>query len=183
MSHKNIGLQFFVWAWEVNPSKLNVCKLFWGTVFLPLGFFSKKRQRPFYCLSPLAAVWLTCLAIPSLFLGRYTSAIALFLLVLCSIFCNYLRRETIAKRCNQEEVKLRELEAKKEMDDCHFSARTERILDIIFNPIFWIIALALETAEKFYRTRPGEQITGLLSLFYYFLKSVKQRVCLPVKIE
>ena len=37
ISRKNWYMRFFIWAWDVeSPQTLNLCKLFWGTLFLPL---------------------------------------------------------------------------------------------------------------------------------------------------
>lgn len=193
ISRNNIGLRFFLWVWGAKPSKLNVCKLFWGTVFLPLGFFVKESNRPFYYLSSLAAIWLVCIAIPSILLGKYFATIAICLLISCSLLYNYVRREAIAKKCDQQEAenktldeenKIREMQIMETIESGEhiFSERTERILEIIFYPIFRVCSCAIDVYERFYSTKHGKQITGLLSLFYHFLKSVKQNTCLLVKV-
>lgn len=30
-------LRFFCWTWDTTPEQLNLCTLFWGTLFLPIG--------------------------------------------------------------------------------------------------------------------------------------------------
>jgi hypothetical protein len=184
ISRNNIGLRFFLWAWEADPDKLNICKLLWGTVFLPVGiFFAKESSRPFYYLSRLAASWLTCIVIPSLCLGIYDGALAVFMLVLFSIFYNYVRRDAIARKCDLQDAKNEAEKAKLETEEYRFSERTERILDKIFNPIFWLIGLVGDAFERFSWTKPGERITGFFSLCYYFIKSAKQNTCLLVKVK
>lgn len=183
ISHKNIGLQFFLWTWEANKDKLNICKLFWGTIFLPLGFFTKSSNRPFYYLSPLTAIYLTCIAVPGLCFGKYALAMVGFLSVLCLMFYSYIRREAIAIKCDREDLENKAQKAEMTAKDCRFSERTERILEKILTPFLELISFVIEPAEKFYRTRPGERITGLLSLFYHFLCSIKQRTCFLIKVE
>jgi len=134
------------------------------------------------------------MAIPGLFLSEYAFAIISIFIVLCLMLYSYIRREAIAKKCDQEDEKNKaleeaarvyaaELEAKIESGEYIFSERTARILEKIFNPIFWVISLVLKIAERFYSTRPGKRITGFLSLCYYFLKSVEQKTCILVKVE
>ena len=184
ISHDNVWLRFFLWAWEVNPNRLNICKLFWGTVFLPVGiFFVKESKRPFYCLSPLAAIWLTCLVIPSLCLGAYIGTFTYSMLVLCSMLYNYTRRDKIAKKCDLQEEKAKARKAELEAKDYQLSERTEKILDKVLGPLIWLINFIMETFERFSWTRPGERITGLFSLCFHFIKSMKQKTCLFVKVE
>ena len=194
ISHESIGLRFFLWTWEADPNRLNVCRLFWGTFFLPAGFFIKKSHRPFHCLSPLSAFYLTGMVIPGICFGYYGFAIVSFLFFLGSMLYIYVRREAIAKKCDQQEARIRasdeedrvyeaELKAKIELGERIFSERTERILEIIFTPPFWLANFVIEVYEKFYDTRPGERIVGFLSLSYYFLKSVKQKTCFLIVVE
>jgi hypothetical protein len=180
ISHKNIWLRVFLWAWEVNPDKLNICKLLWGTVFLPVGIiFVKESKRPFYFLSPAAAIWLSCLFVPSLCFGAYTFAFTVFLFVLCSLAYNYVRRDAIARKCDRQEAKATALKA----SGHPFGELTESILDKIFAPLIWLIVFMVETAERFSWTNPGGRITGFFSLCYHFVKSTKQKTCLFVKVE
>lgn len=186
ISHKNFLLQLYLWAWEVDPDKLNVCKLIWGIVFLPIGVLGKNKKRPFHYLSPVAAAWLMCLFIPSLWLGKYASASVFIVLALCSVIYNYVRREAIIKKCEQQEAKYKaekanwEAEkAKREAEDDRFSPRTERILLALLSPIFW----AIDIFDGFSSTRSGSKITGFFSLCYHFVRSKKQKTCLLIEIE
>ncbi|KKS17373.1 MAG: hypothetical protein UU77_C0001G0033 [candidate division WWE3 bacterium GW2011_GWC1_41_7] len=42
-------LRFFMWVWECEEDVLSTCSLFWGTLFLPVGFLlANKDQRVGY---------------------------------------------------------------------------------------------------------------------------------------
>ena len=36
ISASNRYIRFFCWAWRTKPSNLNICRLFWGTLFMPV---------------------------------------------------------------------------------------------------------------------------------------------------
>jgi hypothetical protein len=184
MSKGNVWLRFFLWAWEANPEKLNICRLFWGVVFLPIGiFFVKDSVRPFYCLSRLGATWLFCLVFPYLFFGEYVGALVFSLLVFCSMAYNHLNRIAIAIKCDKQETEARAKKAKLEEREYKFSPRGEKILEKISQPIIWIVVFMMEKFDLFSLTKSGERITGFMSLCYHFLLSTKQRTCLFVKVE
>lgn len=45
---QNPFIRAYFWLWPINPSKLNTCYLFWGTVFAPLNFLLRVIAAPFY---------------------------------------------------------------------------------------------------------------------------------------
>lgn len=60
--HQNsLFLRFFLWVWGTDPERLNVCKLFWGSIFFPFGilFASNKRRVVTYAMIGAFYVLLT----------------------------------------------------------------------------------------------------------------------------
>ncbi len=45
ISRKSWFLRFFLWAWGADPERLNICQLFWGTIFLPLCLFRPRGKK------------------------------------------------------------------------------------------------------------------------------------------
>lgn len=40
ISKDSLYIRWFLWIWKANPEKLNICKLFWGTLLFPMAFLS-----------------------------------------------------------------------------------------------------------------------------------------------
>lgn len=87
-------IRFFLWMWNASPQKLNICKLFWGTMFFPLSLFvgipaAAKRHS----VSEPAVLWLI-LGFLVMCFGMYVTAgmwffFALFFLL---VDLNYHRK-------------------------------------------------------------------------------------------
>ena len=41
ISKTSIYLKVFCWMWKTDIKKLNICKLFWGTLFFPFALFQR----------------------------------------------------------------------------------------------------------------------------------------------
>lgn len=107
LSESGWYIRFFLWMWNASPQKLNICKLFWGTVFLPISLFvgipaAAKRHS----VSALAVIYLM-IGFVKLCLGLYISAGILLFFVLSFLLGNLIyhrkARKTTVKQKSQFE--------------------------------------------------------------------------------
>lgn len=82
LSESDWYIRFFLWIWNASPQRLNVCKLFWGTIFLPLSLFvgipAAAKRHTVLTFSDLAVFYLM-IGFVLICLGWYLSADTLFL--------------------------------------------------------------------------------------------------------
>lgn len=52
----SLFMRIFAWMWELNLEKLNICKLGWGTLFLPLALGMQVKSTRSYVVRALLYV-------------------------------------------------------------------------------------------------------------------------------
>lgn len=86
VSRSSWFIRLFVWAWEADPKSLNICKLFWGILFLPFPLLYFKGV---YRWIPLITFALCGYALLMMILGmvhqRYDAILAALLLFLSAV--------------------------------------------------------------------------------------------------
>lgn len=95
-------IRFFLWTWNASPQNLNICKLFWGTVFLPISLWvSIPAAAERHSVSGFAVFWLISGSVV-MSLGLYISAGIGFFVALCYLL-NDLHRRMKADRTPAEQ--------------------------------------------------------------------------------
>lgn len=105
ISRGSLFLRLFLWGWEVNPEKLNICKLFWGTLLFPVAFLQSKKV---YRFIPRVTFFYMTGAVLFAVLGLWWEAIIWFALGLDSLW-------VASSPCGEARVRLRGEKRKNEL--------------------------------------------------------------------
>lgn len=166
-------VRFFIWSWEADPKKLNICKIFWGTIFLPFAFFIKLitiRVFHYFSLVPLI---LCATVIAYLVQGRWWGAVSITVLTLIISWQEYARYRRDLKL---EPIKISFYNKPLEK----WTERGSRIGDWIFEHtlvrLFELIEISIDS-------KTGERLSGFISIATAYISAVKHRYCPEVRVE
>jgi hypothetical protein len=176
ISRRSYYLRFLAWAWNVEPEKLNnICKLFWKTIFLPIGICISDNL---YKGIPGITYVYSIVAIFFLAFGLYGPA--LFVLSL-SIIAIPLQRHKIRKKIAKNEiVEVENKEIKEEEEFKLFEDKFDAFIDR--HPIFeWILLNLLVrpiiALYDFFSSLPEKRAVTIIKVPFEFLRGVKMKIC------
>lgn len=174
----SLFVRIFMWGWNVEPDNLNICKLFWGTLFFPITLMhpGKKTYRyvsrltTFYFAGGVIFTVLMAMNICHVLLAiEYYLFAALFLVI------NY--KEDNKKPKEELNEKLSRLTERG-------SGVVERIFDN--SVVEWILNHTLYALFDFIdnvrSSGANRQIKGLFSMVAMYLRALKQKTCVNVKV-
>lgn len=151
-------LRFFLWVWKADPATLNLCKLFWGTILLPLFPIVLLIRTDTHPL-PKAAVFIVC-GVCGVISGVWWAAVLNFLAGMSQII-EFLRQKFPQK---------------------------SRFLSIISRYLEWIVDNSLGRLIGFLggvyydKVEPSRHITSFFSMCRLYLRSAKERVCPRIQV-
>ena len=170
VSKSSLYMRLFLWAWGADPEKLNICKLFWGTIFLPLAFFREKpvwgfvpRETILYSLlAPLIAV----LGYPGFATGMFLAGVLFFL-----VFVLWTKLKGPKKQSEDEKQQGKVNQDLSEVTSFG-SSLAERFLGRLFRVIYAVLMLP-----------PLCYIGGIVGIVRDYSYAVKERLCLEIQVE
>lgn len=180
-------IRLFVWCWEVeNPKKLNICHLFWGTIFLPTTLYTGRK----ICFIPGASYFCILLGIGCIYEAGWKSGI--FFIFLGSIIAfisitidiiKYIRNK-IDDVDNKETIKILN---KLTNYGSRFDEGLTRVYIAVFIGIASFIWLSYEGIKhcicrptryiRDKRYKPIIKLCGLFYVMYEYIRSVKEGTC------
>ena len=172
ISKNSLFLRFFLWVWETDPEKLNICKLFWGTILFPVAFL---RFKDAYRFIPRITFFYMAGAVIFVALGKWAEAIVWVVLAVGSGVFGYAimrqRSQSITERREEKERALSNLTGRG-------TVVWEWIED---HTIGWLLDLAYGYHER--DSRVGQHIGGFFGVISEYAHSAKQHLCLLVRVK
>lgn len=176
ISKKSLLLRFFLWAWEADQTKLTICKLFWGTIFLPVAFLNSETFHGF--LLRLALFYMVGAPLFAITGLRVTAIIWLVYGILFAA-CGYIfmrRYPKTAERHKEHKEKERLLSAL----SCRSSAVVDWILEHTFGTMFF--GIVFNSFANAMDSRTSRHIGSFFSVIGAYVRAAKQRFCPLIQI-
>ena len=164
----SLFLRFFLWGWEANPEKLNICKLFWGTFLFPVAFLQFKKA---YRFIPRITFFYMIGAVLLAALGLWGAAVIWFVFGAGCAVCGYIimrRSQSAAERREEKERALSEITGRG-------SAVGEWIFD---HTLGLVLDLACDVADS----RMGQRVDGFFAVIGEYARATKQRLCPLIRV-
>ncbi|MBI4095077.1 MAG: hypothetical protein HY435_02715 [Candidatus Liptonbacteria bacterium] len=168
ISRSSLFLRFFQWVWGVNPEKLNICKLFWGTLLFPVAFLQFKKA---YRFIPRSAFFYVVGAVFSAALGLWKIAISYFLLGAGFAVVGYItmqRSRSVAERREEKERVLSRI-----------TGRGSVFGEWVFDHT---IGLIFDIAYHASYSRAGQHVGGFFAVISEYVRAIKQRLCPLIRV-
>ena len=169
ISKNSLFLRFFLWVWETNPEKLNICKLFWGTILFPVAFMSSTKKA--YRFIPRITFFYMAGAVIFAALDKWAEAIVWFVFAVAFVFFGYAISQSITERRAEKDRALSNLTGRG-------TVVWEWIED---HTIGWLLDLAYGYHER--DSRVGQHIGGFFGVISEYAHSAKQHLCLLVRVK
>ena len=175
ISKNSLYLRFFLWLWEANPEKLDICKLFWGTLFFPIALIQFKKV---YRFIPRVTFFYMIGTVLFVALASWTVAIMWFVFAIgCAIY-GYItmwrkQRLIVFRPCMVERRKEKE----------HVLSRVTRRGSVVMDWILeYTIGLAIDLAYDVVDSRAGQCIDGFFGVIAEYIRAAKKRSCIYVRV-
>ncbi len=158
-------MRFFLWVWKVDPSTLNICKLFWGTLFFPIGLLRPTAARIGAGVNFFAAALNLATVAYRITEGHFShitmiNAIIIPINIVCGMFCL-----SIGKMSRERKLGV--------------VTSTSTIFDRLFDrflgrPADFISDVCGNVGES--------RVAGWMAVVVHYVHSVKERTCLSVRV-
>ena len=161
-------MRFFLWVWEATPEKLNICKLFWGTILFPVAFLQFKKA---YRFIPRITFFYMVGAVLFAALDLWGAAITWFVLGVGFSIGGYVtmrRSQSAAERREEKERALSEITGRG-------SAVGEWIFD---HTLGLVLDLACDVADS----RVGQRVGGFFAVIGEYARATKKRLCPLIRV-
>ncbi|MBI3589516.1 MAG: hypothetical protein HY093_03865 [Candidatus Liptonbacteria bacterium] len=155
--------------WEADPEKLNICKLFWGTILFPLAFLRFRKVGHFI---PRITLFFLVGAGLCAMLGLWAATCACLIdgaifTIIYSIVVGI--RQTVAERQVEKESTLSTITRRGSMIG-------QWISDHTIGPIFEIVW----NAEH---SQTGQKVGGFFAVIGEYVRPAKQRFCPLIRVN
>jgi len=168
ISRNSLFLRLFLWVWEANPEKLNVCKLFWGTLFFPVAFLQFKR---IYRFIPRITIFYMLGAVLLAALGLWISAIIWSFGGVIFAIGGYVamwRSQGADDRRKEKEQALSKI-----------TGRVSVVVDWILDHT---LGLVFDFADDVSCSMAGRRIGGFFGVIGEYIHATKQRLCPLIRV-
>jgi hypothetical protein len=161
----SLYVRWFVWAWNANPEKFNICKLSWGTIFFPVAFMSYKRE--FRVVPRLAILYLMVAATGAMahwwaILIPFTVA-AIGMVALSAGSLLFAHKHKAAPEQALTKVTY------------EGSRAADWLADHVLVPVF-------DTTDELVESEAGRMIGGFIGVVVEFIKATKKHYCPHVRV-
>lgn len=171
ISRRSYFLRLFLWSWDANPNNLNICGLFWGTIFLPAVLLGRLLTTPVFSGFSLMPIVLTCYSVylavdKHWFDSAYLGGIGLFF-----AFIEHSRYKK--KKLGPEVAEV-------------VAGATSQASDRGESWFEWIVVLSLALVFDFFDTASyskfGRRLHGPLSITRAYFRARKKRYCTNIRV-
>ena len=176
-----VYIRFFLWVWNANPERLDICKLFWGTTLLPLGFLFRLGDKGFLYLVAIGV---------SLWRGEWIFSLLILLLAVIESLLLTWKAKLPTERDEPRRLEHLSQQASKVISKPFgvggrlvkliLSPLVLGLIRAIFTPItkllIWVNGRIKVRLPKTLR------VPIILRIGWEYLKAFKQRTCIPVEI-
>lgn len=200
ISHKSLYIRLFLWVWQVNPDKLDICKLFWGTLFLPIGYYVSMltTEKPGITFKRLGYLFMP-IVILDLLEGApapaFRALLVTLVLISFGVFLEKRRRTKESYNGTSEKflgksvgVISTKVILVANSKPAKIAGKSTRIAIIVITaplwvPVFVILFVVNRVLSALEYSSLGWAVGDAKDVIWEYVSSVKQRHCAPVKIE
>lgn len=185
MARNSLYLRFFLWLWDADPQRLNLCKLFWGTLFFPLAFARWKLVCRFIPrITFVYLVYAVILAACGIWVNALVWSIGCLLLVTAGYIYYQHKKRSTTKREEKERMlsKITELGSRfaewvaESMIGAWLGERVDWILENTLGRLFDFIDNISDSAANWRKS-------GFPTIIGEYFKALKKRVCTVVILK
>jgi hypothetical protein len=174
ISKNSLFMRFFLWAWDVDPANLNICKLFWGTVLFPFAFCTWKMANRFF--PKITILYLmgggSCM-VAFIFFHRMGLLFAGSLWLLCALLSIIFGKKVVASLDKKTAA------AKAEQKLARVTASGSWVGEKFGDVLYYIVTF-FTTA---YETRPGQIMSNFFHVVCEYLRGLREQTCVRVKVS
>ena len=157
-------VRLFVWWWEANPEQLNICKLFWGTLFFPIALCNFESA---YRFVPRIAVFYAIGAPVFMLMGMWFAGFSW--LIVAALFAALGYAES---RQHQNAATRREAKSRRLAKAAEFGSRFGDKLGDTVVPVL----------ARVFESRLFARADGFFAMIGGYMRALKARTCPQVEI-